>query len=189
MKKNLAFIIAVLNIAFSFAQTAEPELENGYFVYKYVHQVENLSQNSLYLHTRTFLSDWVGPNANSKNYIDFEDKESGSIIAKGSYFLAYEREALYGWNIYADFSITIKCKDGRFQVVTKVPSMSFYWTAGNLAIQVAPFSELYPTYTFRSPYKFQRHTDVYAPKMPEYIKQITNIVVDGITSISDEDDF
>ena len=96
---------------------------------------------------------------------------------------------MYGWNVFADFIVTIKCKDGRFQVLTKVPTMSFWWTNGNVALQTIPYNELYPSYTHKGPYKLKRYSDRYVNQMPEYIKEIANIVVNGIISISDGDDW
>ena len=129
------------------AQAESPVLEDGNYVFKYVQQADGVSQSMLYLRAHTFLSDWVGPNSNSRTSIDFDDKETATIIVKGSYFLGYQKEVMYGWNVFADFIVNIKCKDNRFQVITKVPTMSFWWTAGNVALQTIPYNKLYPTYT------------------------------------------
>ena len=189
MKKTFVLLFAICAWLTAFAQSNEPELDNGTYVYKYVQQAEGVSQNALYLRAHTFLSDWAGPNANSKSNIDFDDKESATIIVKGSYFLGYEKEMAYGWNVFADFIITIKCKDGRFQVITKVPTMSFWWTAGNVALQTIPYNELYPSYTHKGPYKMKRYSDRHVNQMPEYIKVISGMVVNGIMNVSDNDDF
>lgn len=189
MKKLFTFLFMICAWVSSYAQTSEPELENGNYVYKFVQQTEGVSQNALYLHAHAFLSDWAGPNSNSKCSIDFDDKESATIITKGSYFLGYEKEMAYGWNVFADFIVTIKCKDGRFQVITKVPTMSFWWTNGNVALQTIPYNELFPSYTHKGPYKLKRYSDRYVNQMPDYIKEISNIVANGIISISDNDDF
>lgn len=190
MKKTLVLFFVICACLTAFAQSNEPELDNGIYVYKFVQQAEGVSQNALYLRAHTFLSDWAGSNSNSKCNIDFDDKESATIITKGSYFLRHEKEnLLYGWDIYADFIVSIKCKDGRFQVITKVPTMSFWWTAGNAPLQTIPYSELYPEYTHKSPYKVKRYSDKYALHMPICIKKISNMIVDGIMSASDNDDF
>ena len=95
---------------------------------------------------------------------------------------------MYGWDIYADFIVSIKCKDGRFQVITKVPTMSFWWTAGNAPLQTIPYNELYPEYTHKGPYKVKRYSDKYAIHMPSCVKKISNMIVEGIMSASDDDD-
>lgn len=187
MKKVLVLLFMMATWCCANAESVVLELENGTYVYKFVQQAAEISQNSLYLRAHSFLSDWVGPNANSKSSIDFEDKESATIIAKGTYFLGYEKEMMYGWNVFADFIVTIKCKDGRFQVVTKVPTMSFWWTAGNVALQTIPYNELYPSYIHKGPYKLKRYSDKYINRMPDYIKEISDIVVKGILSVSDDD--
>lgn len=189
MKKTFILLFVICAWLSAFAQSNDPELDNGIYVYKYVQKAEDVSQNALYLRAHTFLSDWAGPNANSKSNIDFDDKESATIIVKGSYFLKYEKEMTYGWNVFADFIVTIKCKDGRFQVITKVPTMSFWWTAGNIALQTIPYNELYPSYTHKSQYKMKRYSDRHVNQMPEYIKEISNMVVNGIMNVSDNDDF
>lgn len=91
MKRIITFLVAICAWVVANAQAAEPELENSKYVYKYVQQAEGVSQNVLYLRAHTFLSDWAGPNSNSKCSIDFDDKESATIITKGSYFLGYEK--------------------------------------------------------------------------------------------------
>ena len=190
MKKTFVLLFAICAWLYVSAQSNEPELENGYYVYKYVQQAEGVSQNELYLRVHTFLSDWAGPNSNSKCNIDFDDKESSTIITKGTYFLRYEKENfMYGWNIFADFIVTIKCKDGRFQVITKVPTMSFWWTAGTEPLQTIPFNELYPTYTHKGPYRLKKYSDKYVIHMPMCVKKISNMIVDGVMTASDNDDF
>jgi hypothetical protein len=171
------------------AQAESPVLEDGNYVFKYVQQADGVSQSMLYLRAHTFLSDWVGPNSNSRTSIDFDDKETATIIVKGSYFLGYQKEVMYGWNVFADFIVNIKCKDNRFQVITKVPTMSFWWTAGNVALQTIPYNKLYPTYTHKGPYKMKKYSDRYVNQMPEYVKEISNMIVTGIMAVSDNDDF
>ncbi len=190
MKKTFVLLFAICAWLYAFAQSNEPELENGIYVYKYVQQAEGLSQNALYLRAHTFLSDWAGPNSNSKSSIDFDDKESATIIIKGSYFLRHEKEnIMYGWDIYADYIVSIKCKDGRFQVITKVPTMSFWWTAGNAPLQTISYTELYPEYTHKGPYKVKRYSDKYVIHMPSCVKKISKMITEGIMSVSDNDDF
>lgn len=189
MKKLLLSLVVVFASIGVSAQMSEPVLENGIYVLKHVEQVEGVSQNELYLRARTFLSDWAGPNSNSKNSIDFEDKESATVIVKGSYYLGIAKEVMYGWEIFADYIVQIKCKDGRFQVITKVPTMTFWWNAGNAPIQIIPYEKLYPEYIHKGPYRLKKYSDRYVNRMPEYVNKITSIVVDGITTTSDNDDF
>lgn len=189
MKKSLLLILLLCVNLLSYAQSEYPVLENGFFTCKCVKQQEGKTQAQLYLKAHIFLSDWTGPNSNSKYSIDFDDKESATIITKGNYFLGFEKEMLYGWDIYADFTISIKCKDGRFQVITKIPTLSFWWTAGNISMQTIPFAELYPNYTHKGPYKLKRYSDRYVGNMSTYIQDLTNIVVNGITTIQEDDEF
>ena len=190
MKKTFVLLFAICAWLSANAQSNEPELENGIYVYKVVQQAEGISQNTLYLRAHTFLSDWAGPNSNSKNSIDFDDKESATIITKGTYFLRYEKDNfMYGWDVFADYIVTIKCKEGRFQVITKVPTMSFWWTAGNAPLQTISYRELYPEYTHKGPYKLKRFSDKYVIHMASCVKKISNMVVEGIMSAPDNDDF
>lgn len=78
MKKVFVLFSLICAWTLALAQSNAPELENGSYVYKFVQQAEGVSQNALYLRAHTFLSDWVGPNANSKSSIDFDDKESAT---------------------------------------------------------------------------------------------------------------
>ena len=189
MKKIFVLLVLFFAWASIYSQANVPELENGSYIYKFVQQADSVPQNTLYLRAHTFLSDWAGPNSNSKSSIDFDDKESATVIVKGTYFLGYEQEMMYGWNIYADYIVNIKCKDGRFQVITKVPTMSFWWTNGNVPLQTIPYNELYPSYTHKGQYKMKRYSDKYVNQMPKYIMEISDMVVNGIMSVSDNDDF
>jgi len=153
------------------AQNDEPSIIDGALTYKVVNQFDSVSQAQLYLRAHTFISDWVGPNNNSKRSIEFDDKESATIISKGSVFMGYFKSNMfYGYNVYADYTLTIKCKDGRCQYVVKIPSMSFHWTANNIQDETIPIDRILPTYNYKSNVVEKRVPPTYSPQLPQLIK-------------------
>ena len=71
------------------------------------------------------LSDWTGPDGKAKAGIDYQEKETGTVIYKGRYSLGFKNTFLGdGWNRYAEFSLKVRCKDGRAQVTVNVPTIT-----------------------------------------------------------------
>ena len=90
--------------------------ESGVFEKKEVVVVEGVTAAELYNRAIEALSDWAGAEGRSKYGIDSQDKEAGMIIYKGKDYLGFRKFAIYGWYIYTDFMLKIRCKDGRAQV-------------------------------------------------------------------------
>ena len=87
--------------------------------------VENTSAAVLYGRAMEALSDWTGADGRSKAGIDFSDKDAGTVIYKGDYYLGFKKTILgAGWDRYADFTLKVRCKDGKAQVTVIVSSIS-----------------------------------------------------------------
>lgn len=124
MKKVLSTLL------FMFAWLALPAQditlnENSVYEKKTVVIVENTSAAVLYGRAMEALSDWTGADGRSKAGIDFSDKDAGTVIYKGDYYLGFKKTILgAGWDRYADFTLKVRCKDGKAQVTVIVSSIS-----------------------------------------------------------------
>ena len=120
--KKVLFALLMMTCNSLSAQTTLNE--SGVYEMKEVVQVDGVNAQTLYLRALEALSDWTGTEGRSKFGIDHQDKESATIIYKGKDYLGFRRYMMYGWYIFADFTLKVRCKDGRAQVTVTVPSMT-----------------------------------------------------------------
>lgn len=108
--------------------------------------VEGASAGVLFGRAMEALSDWTGPDGKAKAGVDYQDKETGTVIYKGRYSLGFKNVFLGdGWRRYSDFTLKVRCKDGKAQVTVTVPTMTGVynrngltrdWTVAELVAQV-----------------------------------------------------
>lgn len=99
--------------------------ENGAYEKKEVVVVDSAKAIILFERAMIALSDWTGPDGKAKAGIDYQEKETGTVIYKGRYSLGFKNTFLGdGWNRYAEFSLKVRCKDGRAQVIVTVPTVT-----------------------------------------------------------------
>lgn len=99
--------------------------EAGAYVKKEVFKIESSTAAVLFGRAMEALSDWTGPDGKAKAGIDYQDKETGTVIYKGTFSLGYKKTFLGdGWYRYANFTLKVRCKDGRAQVTVTVPSIT-----------------------------------------------------------------
>lgn len=122
MKKVLLF--ATLMTAMT-ATAQEIELnEQGAYERKEVVQVEGATAGVLYDRAMIALSEWTGPDGKAKAGLDYQNQETHTIIYKGTYYLGFKKFMLSGWDRYANFTMRVRCKDGRAQVIVNVPTVT-----------------------------------------------------------------
>ena len=130
MKK--VFLLLVL-LACINANAQDIELtENGAYEKKEVVVVDSTKAIILFERAMIALSDWTGPDGKSKAGIDYQEKETGTVIYKGVFSLGFKNVFLgEGWQRYADFVLKVRCKDGKAQVTVTVPQIkAIYSTDG-----------------------------------------------------------
>ena len=189
MKKLLSITIMLLLTMVISAQ--EYSLTNGAYDNKVVEQYEGVEAGVLYVRALEALSDWAGSQSQSKVYIDVQDKEQGLVVFKGLLFVGFHKvNFMAGWNVYADFTLKIKCKDGRAQVSCHVPSATFDWTAQQYpAKTTAPLGEIYPQYNHKSQYKIKKAAIEWAPKIPPLFDDIITSLAEKLKAQNQDDDF
>ena len=98
-------------------------IEKGVLEQKSVVIVDGVNKNTLYRRAMEALSDWTGPEGRSKAGIDYSDKEEGIVTYKGVYYNGYRKLMLSSLPFYTDFTLKVRCKDGKAQIAVTVPSM------------------------------------------------------------------
>ena len=99
--------------------------EAGAYVKKEVVVVDSTKAIVLFERAMIALSDWTGPDGKAKAGIDYQEKETGTVIYKGMFSLGFKNVFLGdGWNRYADFVLKVRCKDSKAQVTITVPQIT-----------------------------------------------------------------
>ncbi len=131
--KRVIFLIAMMGAAMGgMAQDVELT-DGGAYEKKEVVTVDSVSSGVLFVRAMEALSDWTGPDGKAKAGVDFQDKETGTVIYKGRYSLGFKSTFLGdGWSRYADFTLKVKTKDGRAQVTVTVPTVTAVYSRGNV---------------------------------------------------------
>lgn len=130
--KKLLFILFFLIPIVSSAQTLTKEEaeaiveEKGVLELKRVVQVEGATKNTLYRRAIEALSDWTGSEGRSKAGIDYNDKEEGIVNYKGEFYQGTYRKIKYT----TDFTLKVRCKDGRAQVTVIASSINAFMSDG-----------------------------------------------------------
>ena len=103
--------------------------ESGAYEKKEVVIVDSVKALTLFERAMVALSDWAGPDGKASAGIDYQEKETGTIIYKGKYSLGFKKVTFLGdgWERYADFSLKVRCKDGRAQVTVTIPTITGFF--------------------------------------------------------------
>jgi hypothetical protein len=92
---------------------------------KEVVDVDGVNAAVLYDRAMMALSDWTGPDGKAKAGIDYQNQETHTVIYKGTFSLGFKNVFLGdGWNRYANFTVKVRCKDGRAQVTVNVGTLT-----------------------------------------------------------------
>jgi len=106
---------------------------DGAYERKEVVMVDTVSAGVLYDRAMMALSDWTGANGKAKVGVDYQNQETHTVIYKGRYSLGFKDVFLgTGWERFADFTLKVKCKDGRAQVTLSVPTVTGVYNANGI---------------------------------------------------------
>ncbi len=95
--------------------------EKGVLEQKRVVVVDSVKKNTLYRRAMEALSDWTGSEGRSKAGIDYSDKDEGAVNYKGVFYQGSKKVITNSIDYYTDFTMKIRCKDGRAQITVIVP--------------------------------------------------------------------
>ena len=186
MKKAFLFFALLLS---GLTAGAQGEIKDGVWENKRVVEVADASVSTLYLRALEALSDWAGSQGQSKIGIDVQDKEQGLVVYKGEYYLGYGKaNFMYGWNTYANFTLKIRCKEGRAQVSVAMPSLTFRFTGEPDEVTV-PIDQLLPEFRYETRYRIKRAAKELAPKAPKQFEIVIETLCERLAKGSKDDDF
>lgn len=167
------------------------EVKNGVWEAKRVATVEGASASVLYLRALEALSDWAGSQEQSKIGIDVQDKEEGIVVYKGEYYLGAAKAnlaPLASWAGWANFTLKVRCKDGRAQVSVSVPSITFRLSSQPMEV-TAPIDQLLPEYRYKTKYTNKRAAKELSPQVPSIFAGVIKMMCERLANGSDDDDF
>jgi hypothetical protein len=161
--------------------------DGGVYEKKEVVKVDSVKVSELFVRAMEALSDWTGPDGRSKAGIDFQDKESGTIIYKGNYYMGFRHVVLRaGWDMFADFTMKVRCKDNKAQITMTIPSITGKYTANNVE-RTVPLFEIVNTINEKG--KKKRPTHEYLPQIPDVANALINGMAQRLKQGTGDDDF
>ena len=193
MKKVIIFIATIVVTVSSFGQEVTFNEQNELQI-KEVIQTQGLTTNQIFVNIQSLISE-TNPNTNSQFVIDYSDLETGTIISKGKYWLGFRKvNFTYGYDLLADYNLTIRIKERRTQILIKVPTVSFRWTGEQSDTnEKVDVKHVYPKYDGYKPttypYYAKKLMKEYGPEVPSAMKKLYKTICDKITSSRQDDDF
>ena len=123
MKKTLVIISLLLLAVMTRAQELELNEQGAYERQDVIH-VDGVTAAQLYDRAMMALSDWAGADGKAKVGVDYQNQETHTLIYKGTFYLGYNPQILNGWHRYGNFTLRVRCKDGRAQLTLSVPTIT-----------------------------------------------------------------
>ena len=188
MKKAiLSLVMLLVSITLS-AQTALNE--NGDYELKVVELFDNVNASTLFDNSLVALSDVVGSYEKSKTNIDVAEKDAGIIVYKGELYLGFKKvNGMCGYETFANFTLKVRCKDGKAQYTITVPSLHMYWSCDMTTEEIVPLNEIIPNFTHKGRLYYLKNAAVeFAGTLDDKMKSLQQAIVLK-TIASTEDDF
>lgn len=184
----LMFMVVLTAMAGNKKNSFQPLNENGAYEKKVVVEVPGVSASDLYKRASEMLSNWKGSNGKSSSQIEGQDKETFTVEYKGRNWEGYEKYVLkFGWDCWSDFTLRIKCKDEKVQLIMTVASMTFKYNASNNNEEYTiPLPELIPKY--KGPLTIWRNVKKYPPQLPQSMDAMLRVFADKIGKTPDNDE-
>lgn len=125
MKKLLLTIALAAVTMMAGAQTSGITLtEDGAYERKDVVTVDSVSAAVLYDRAMLALTDWTGPDGKAQAGIDYQNQETHTVVYKGRFYAGARKMVMSRVDRYANFTVKVRCKDGRAQVTVSIPTMT-----------------------------------------------------------------
>ena len=126
MSKNLKLLLPLFLFCISVnieAQDIELTSDGTYEVKKVV-EVPGVSAQTLYDRAVIALSDWTGASGKAKAGLDIHDRDAGIVVYKGHEYMWSKKQRRQEYDVFADFSLKVRCKDGKAQITSTIHSMT-----------------------------------------------------------------
>ena len=178
---TMLMLLAVLTVSAQITLT-----DGSVYEQKEVVNVDNVSAQTLYLRALEALSDWTGTEGRSKFGIDHQDKESATVIFKGKDYLGSRKfGGLYYWYIFTDFTLKVRCKDGRAQISVTVPSMTAEFQVNNVSGSI-PLREIVPEYKYKGNLNCKKAVLQYVVDVPASVSRIIELMKNKLNQEVDD---
>ena len=147
MKKVILALFLLIGLAVNAQTTLN---ESGVYELRVVEQYDNVDAATLYERSLVALSDVVGSREKSKTNIDIAEKDAGMIVYKGELYLGFKKvNMMCGYETFANFTLKVRCKDGKIQYTLTVPSLTMYWSCDLSNNETIPLNEIIPEFTHK----------------------------------------
>ena len=188
MKKVL---LSMLMLIIGMTISAETTLnESGVYELKVVEVFDNINASTLYDNSLIALSDVVGSYEKSKTNIDVAEKDAGMIVYKGELYLGFKKvNNGCGYETFANFTLKVRCKDGKIQYTITVPSLHMYWSCDMNTEEIVPLNEIIPNFTHKGRLYYLKNPAVeFAATIENKMTLLQQSIV-AKTKLTAEDDF
>ena len=184
MKKILLLIFAMAAIM---ADAQTPSVVGNSIQYKKVATYEGKTKDDIFIKTLLTLSKIEGTTYMSSNGLDVQDKDAGVISYKGRIYLGfYKQNIMAGWDVFLNYNMIVRCKDGKAKYEFITPSVHFIWSANDTSPRDFPVTGIYPAYNIDTYYKIEKSSKQFGPHIPEYIVSFVDNII-KLTSEPEED--
>lgn len=138
MKKVLLSLMMVMAGLPINAQDISLTPEGTYEVKKVI-TVDSVSAATLYDRAVMALSDWTGASGKASAGLDVHERDAGLVVYKGHEYMWTKKQKRITYDVFADFTLKVRCKDGKAQITSTIHSMTAANKVFNLreAIQVS----------------------------------------------------
>lgn len=138
MKKVLLSLMMLMTGMAINAQDISLTPEGTYEVKKVIN-VENVSAATLYDRAVMALSDWTGASGKASAGLDVHERDAGLVVYKGHEYMWTKKQKRITYDVFADFTLKVRCKDGKAQITSTIHSMTAANKVFNLreAIQIS----------------------------------------------------
>ena len=180
----------VVFLAVGFATKAQTILnESGVYELKVVEQYDAVKAATLYERSLVALSDVVGSRDKSKTNIDVAEKDAGMIVYKGELYLGFKKvNMMCGYETFANFTLKVRCKDGKVQYTLTVPSLTMYWSCDVSSNETIPLNEIIPKFTHKGRlYYLKKGAIQYADTLDHDMKELQKAIVIKTKAAADDD--
>lgn len=179
MRKVIFCLLMIITSSLSSnAQTTLNDM--GVYEFKSVVLYDSLNYQKLFEQSRVALSDIAGSNTNTKIGVDVMDKQAGTIIYKGEYYLGFHRvNMLCGYEVTADFTLKMQCKDNKAQYTIIVPSLHLYWSCNMSVNETVPIKYILPKYTYKGRlYYLKKSCLLFSNNLDNDIKKFYSVLIE-----------
>lgn len=185
MKKVLFIFALMLSGLTAGAQDIELT-PDGAYERKEVVTVDSVSAATLYDRAMIALTDWMGPDGKAKAGIDYQNPDTHTLIYKGRFYAGYRKIFMNVIDRYANFTVKVRCKDGRAQVTVNVGTLT---AVMNGRIQTVTLGESIAYLKKRSGKRRERgeETVTYITNTADNILQAMKLSLQGKGKNADDD--